>query len=77
MRNSTPVDASRVRKITGFFSWLDHRLLTHGFVARMTRYQVLHLPACAMRLAHAERESPRGGEFRALTEIFKQLRERD
>jgi hypothetical protein len=43
----------------------------------MTRYQVLHLPACAMRLAHAERESPRGGEFRALTEIFKQLRERD
>ena len=41
MRNSTPLDAGRVRKITGSFSWLDHRLLTHGFVASMTRDELL------------------------------------
>ena len=132
MHNPTPIDADRVRKITGSFSWLDHRLLTQGFVASMTRdelllyfflvlvgdragvsfysydkictllkievdtllqaragllaqallafdgtrYQVLQLPAHATRPAHAEREPSRGGEFRALAEIFNHLRER-
>lgn len=41
MRNTTPIDADRVRKITGSFSWLDHRLLTQGFVATMTRDELL------------------------------------
>lgn len=37
MRNLPLLDAERVRKITGSFSWLDHHLLHAGFVARMTR----------------------------------------
>lgn len=41
MRNVPPLDAERVRKITGSFSWLDHRLLHAGFVARMTRDELL------------------------------------
>lgn len=41
MRNLTPIDPARVRQITGSFSWLDHRLLTDGFVATMTREELL------------------------------------
>lgn len=41
MRNLPLLDAERVRKITGSFSWLDHHLLHAGFVARMTREELL------------------------------------
>ena len=131
MITKIPIDPQRVRRITGSFSWIDHRLLHDGFLATMTsdeillyfflvlvgdrhglsfysydkicallhleverlllardrlvakalmafeegRYQVLQLPArpLAAPPSRSSRELARGGEFRALTEIFQQL----
>jgi len=131
MITKIPIDPQRVRRITGSFSWIDHRLLHDGFLATMTsdeillyfflvlvgdrhglsfysydkictllhleveclllardrlvakalmafedgRYQVLQLPARppAAPPSRSSRELARGGEFRALTEIFQQL----
>jgi hypothetical protein len=41
MRNIPALDPGRVRKITGSFSWLDHRLLTQGFLATLTAHEML------------------------------------
>jgi len=133
MISKTPIDPPRVRRITGSFSWIDHRLLHDGFLATMSsdemllyfflvlvgdrqglsfysydkictllhleverlvlardrliakaliafedgRYQVLQLPARppapSPSPSRSSRELARGGEFRALAEIFQQL----
>ena len=36
MRSHTPIDTTRIRTITGSFSWLDHRLLADGHLDTMT-----------------------------------------
>jgi len=36
MISKTPINPYRIRRITGSFSWLDHRLLSDGFLAAMT-----------------------------------------
>ena len=41
MFSRTPIDSQRIRKITGSFSWLDHRLLTGGFLAAMQAEEML------------------------------------
>lgn len=35
MISKSPIIPQRIRRITGSFSWLDHRLLHHGFIERM------------------------------------------
>ena len=41
MFSRTPIDSQRIRKISGSFSWLDHRLLTGGFLAAMQAEEIL------------------------------------
>lgn len=41
MISRAPIDSQRIRRITGSFSWIDHRLLTDGFLAAMTRDEML------------------------------------
>lgn len=35
------LDTKRVRKICGTFSWIDHRLITGGFLSDLTSTQIL------------------------------------
>jgi hypothetical protein len=41
MISKQPIIAERIRKITGSFSWIDHRLLTDGFLTSMTSHEIL------------------------------------
>ena len=41
MISKTPIMPERVRRITGSFSWIDHRLLHHGFLQRMQSCDML------------------------------------
>lgn len=43
MRRETtgPVDPSRIRKIEGTFSWIDHRLITQGWLDVLSREEIL------------------------------------
>lgn len=41
MISKAPINPNRVRKITGSFSWLDHRLLHEGFLAAMEPAEML------------------------------------
>lgn len=41
MISRTPINQSRLRRITGSFSWIDHRLLSHGFLAAMAPEEIL------------------------------------
>lgn len=41
MISREPLEPERVRKITGTFSWLDHRLLHDGFLAHMSSVEML------------------------------------
>jgi len=41
MISKTPIDPRRIRKITGSFSWVDHRLLSDGFLSAMTADEML------------------------------------
>jgi hypothetical protein len=41
MISKTPIDSSRLRKITGSFSWIDHRLLHEGYLAAMEPAEML------------------------------------
>lgn len=41
MISRTPINGHRIRKITGSFSWLDHRLITQGFLSTMQPYEML------------------------------------
>lgn len=36
-----PVDPSRIRKIEGTFSWIDHRLVTQGWFDVLGREEIL------------------------------------
>ena len=41
MKSKSPIIPQRVRRITGSFSWLDHRLLHLGFLHRMQPEEML------------------------------------
>ncbi|MFQ6113152.1 MAG: hypothetical protein ACE5NG_03570 [bacterium] len=41
MISRAPIEPGRVRKITGSFSWVDHRLLHDGHLAAMTPEEML------------------------------------
>jgi hypothetical protein len=36
-----PVDPTRLRRIEGSFSWLDHRLISQGWLDRLRREEIL------------------------------------
>src|SRR3990167_8723369 len=36
-----PVDTARIRRIEGSFSWIDHRLVTQGWVDVLSRDEIL------------------------------------
>ncbi len=36
MLSKPPLNPARVRRFTGSFSWLDHRLIQQGFLARLS-----------------------------------------
>lgn len=40
MFSKTPVCPERVRRIVGSFSWLDHRLISDGFLRSMSRVEI-------------------------------------
>jgi len=41
MITKQPIVAERIRRISGSFSWIDHRLLTDGFLTSMSRHEIL------------------------------------
>lgn len=41
MISREPIDPSRIRRIEGSFSWLDHRLITQGFLPTMNPAEML------------------------------------
>lgn len=41
MISKDPINRERIRKISGSFSWIDHRLLSNGFLALMSRDEIL------------------------------------
>jgi len=41
MISKQPIVPERIRKITGSFSWIDHRILTDGFLTSMSRHEIL------------------------------------
>ncbi len=41
MFSREPIDALRVRRIRGSFSWIDHRLLTDGYLQIMSACEIL------------------------------------
>ena len=41
MISRKPINQNRIRRITGSFSWIDHRLLSDGFLSVMTGEEIL------------------------------------
>lgn len=41
MISKKPIRPDRIRNITGSFSWLDHRILSHGYLMTMTKHELL------------------------------------
>jgi hypothetical protein len=41
MISKQPIVPERIRKISGSFSWIDHRILTDGFLTSMSRDEIL------------------------------------
>lgn len=41
MISRAPIDPNRIRRITGSFSWMDHRLISGGFLAAMSQAEIL------------------------------------
>ena len=41
MISKQPIMPERIRKISGSFSWIDHRILTDGFLTSMTSPEIL------------------------------------
>jgi hypothetical protein len=41
MISKQPIVPERIRSISGSFSWIDHRILTDGFLASMSREEIL------------------------------------
>lgn len=40
-RQSHVIDSKRIRKINGSFSWIDHRLITEGFLEALSGIEIL------------------------------------
>lgn len=41
MISKQPINRDRIRKISGYFSWIDHRILSNGFLTSMSRDEIL------------------------------------
>lgn len=41
MSIKSPIHFDRVRRITGSFSWIDHRFITKGFMEKLTTMEIL------------------------------------
>jgi len=41
MISKQPIVPERIRKISGSFSWIDHRILTDGFLISMSRDEIV------------------------------------
>ena len=41
MISKQPIVADRIRRISGSFSWIDHRILTGGFLTSMSRDEIV------------------------------------
>jgi len=41
MISKQPIVPERIRHISGSFSWIDHCILTNGFLNAMTRHEIL------------------------------------
>lgn len=41
MVSKKPIRPDRIRAITGSFSWLDHRLLSKGYLMAMSKHELL------------------------------------
>lgn len=41
MNLKEPINRKRVRKISGSFSWIDHRILGNGYLMSMSRDEIL------------------------------------
>ena len=41
MLSKKPVCFNRIRKITGSFSWIDHRILSLGYLMLMSKHELL------------------------------------
>ena len=41
MISKTAIRPDRVRSITGSFSWIDHRILSKGFLLAMSKHEIL------------------------------------
>ena len=41
MISRLPINPDRIRRITGSFSWIDHRLLSNGFLSAMAGEEIL------------------------------------
>lgn len=41
MISKEPLNRERIRKISGSFSWIDHRILSNGFLTSMSRDEIL------------------------------------
>ena len=41
MISKTPIRFDRIRKITGSFSWIDHRILSDGYLMAMAKHELL------------------------------------
>jgi hypothetical protein len=41
MISKEPINHERIRKISGSFSWIDHRILSNGFLTSMSRDEIL------------------------------------
>ena len=41
MNLKEPIVSKRIRKISGSFSWIDHRILSSGFLQAMTTHEIV------------------------------------
>lgn len=41
MISKEPIRPDRIRRIAGSFSWIDHRILSDGFICSMTKHEIL------------------------------------
>ena len=41
MNLKEPIFVNRIRKISGSFSWIDHRILSSGFLLSMTTHEIV------------------------------------
>lgn len=41
MISKEPIRPDRIRRIDGSFSWIDHRIISGGFLCSMTKHEIL------------------------------------